>query len=96
MIHTIQLEDDAEGPLHQALAEQDAARAGVTRAKESMVTEGVHGSLTTQATEIRREHLHTMAIPQESPEVVHASGLLHPMNWYTEKVVMSASLLKTI
>ena len=96
MIHTIPSEDDAEGPLHQVVAELDAARAGVRRAKESMVTEGVHGSLTTRATEIRREHLHRMAILQESREVAHASGLLQPRNWYTEKLVMSASLLKKV
>ena len=46
--------------------------AGVTRAHEGMVTKGVHGCLAARAAEIRREHLHTKAIAQKSPEVAHA------------------------
>ena len=76
VISTSPSKDDAKGLMHQVVAELDASRAEVTRAQESMVTKGVHGSLASLALKIRREHLHIKEIAYDSPKVVHAYGLL--------------------
>ena len=78
------------------MAHLEATQAGFTKAQEGMITKGGHGSLAARVAEIRREHLHTKAITQESPIMVHDPSLLQSRNCYYQKPVMGSPLLEPV
>ena len=66
----------AQSLLNQAMAELEPCGGRVPAAEEGMVTENVHGGLTTRAVSTLWEHRHGEAVPQEGAVMETTEGLL--------------------